>query len=376
MAHAYTPGLKVQDTTIIRKDRILPLTGEVLVKKGDKVTSTDIVARTYLPGNVETVNVANRLGMPPEDVKNFMLKKVGDEVKKDEVIAEMKQLFGLFKSQATSPVEGTVETVSEVTGQVIVREPPNAVEVNAYVDGEVAEVYENEGVAIQTSGSFIQGIFGIGGETYADLITVSTDHKEVLEVGKITEACKDKIIIGGSLVTAAALKKAIEVGAKGVIVGGFHDRDLRDFLGFDLGVAITGHEQLGITMLVTEGFGEMPMAENTFKLLKSREGLKASINGATQIRAGVIRPEIIVPHDLKAPPTTDAVADTGSNLEVGTMVRCIREPFFGRIGTVTSLPVELQVLESETKVRVLTAKFDDGSEATIPRANVEIIESD
>jgi hypothetical protein len=207
-------------------------------------------------------------------------------------------------------------------------------------------------------------------------MTVSENHREVLEVGKITESCKEKIIVGGSLVTAAALKKAIEVGAKGVIVGGFHDRDLHDFLGFDLGVAITGHEQLGITMLITEGFGEMPMAENTFELLKSREGLKASINGATQIRAGVIRPEIIVPHDVKTPPKAEATADSGSNLEVGTMVRCIREPFFGRIGTVTSLPVELQVLESETKVRVLTAKFDDGSEETIPRANVEIIESD
>jgi len=159
----------------------------------------------------------------------------------------------------------------------------------------------------------------------------------------------------------------------GVIAGGFHDRDLRDFLGFDLGVAITGHENLGVTLVVTEGFGEMPMAGATFELLASCEGRLASINGATQIRAGVIRPEIIVPRESKA--KAAAAAGDEGNLEVGERVRAIREPYFGKLGVVTSLPVELQVLETEARVRVLGVKFDDGLEAIIPRANVELIES-
>ena len=50
MAHAYTPGLRVSDFTVLEKDRKLPLLGEVLVKPGDKVDHDQVVARTALPG--------------------------------------------------------------------------------------------------------------------------------------------------------------------------------------------------------------------------------------------------------------------------------------------------------------------------------------
>jgi hypothetical protein len=375
MAHAYTPGLKVLEKTVIRKERILPLAGEVLVKEGDDVKAKDIVARTFLPGNVETVNVANKLGLPPEDIPKFMLKREGDGVEEGETIAEMKHFFGLYSSRATSPVKGSIETVSSITGQVIVREPPSPVEIDAYVDGEVVTVHGREGVTVETTGSFIQGIFGIGGETQGEISVVTDGPKRVLGDEDITAECAGMIIVGGSLVTADALKKAIQIGVKGVIVGGFHDWDLRSFLGFDLGVAITGHENLGVTLVITEGFGEMAMAQATFDLLKAREGLRASINGATQIRAGVIRPEIIVPYEIGGK-LSAAVGDEGSNLEVGTKIRAIREPYFGKLGEVTSLPVELQILESEAKVRVLGVRFEGGAEEIIPRANVEIIEAD
>lgn len=375
MAHAYTPGLKVVETALVRKQRRLPLAGEVLVKKGDKVKALDVVARTFLPGNVETVNVANKLGMPPEDIPKYMLLEKGAKVEEGQVIARMKQLFGLFTSKAASPVKGAVETVSDVTGQVIIREPPMEVSVTAYVDGEVVEVIGDEGVDVECVGTFVQGIFGIGGEAHGEMKTVASGPGDVLAPEDIGPECEGKVILGGSLATAAALKKAIEVGAVGVIAGGFHDRDLRNFLGFDLGVAITGHETLGVTLVVTEGFGEMPMAQATFELLASREGMLASVNGATQIRAGVIRPEIIIPRAGKVMAKVGVEEGDESNLEVGSRVRAIREPYFGKLGEVTSLPVELQILDSEAKVRVLGVKFDDGGEDVIPRANVELIES-
>ena len=59
---------------------------------------------------------------------------------------------------------------------------------------------------------------------------------------------------------------------------------------------------------------------------------------------------------------------------MGTLIRIIREPYFGAIGKVLSLPVELQKLEQESSVRVLEAELEDGRTVTVPRANVEIIE--
>jgi hypothetical protein len=53
MAHSYTPGLKVLHESKVRKDRILPLKGDVMVEAKASVTPDDIVARTHLPGNVQ-----------------------------------------------------------------------------------------------------------------------------------------------------------------------------------------------------------------------------------------------------------------------------------------------------------------------------------
>jgi len=374
MAHAYTPGLRVTNRMKITKKRILPLKGEVVVKVGDRVKPDTVVARTELPGTVEPVNVANILGVPPEDVIEAMLKKEGDMVREGEVIAKSKSFFGLFSSSAKAKISGKIENISKVTGQVLLRGAPMPVEVKAYLDGVVTEVFPNEGVAVTTWGAFVQGIFGIGGETHGPIKIVSKTPRDILSEKEIDNSCKGCIIIGGALVTAAGLQKAISVGALGIVVGGFNDKDLRDFLGYDLGVAITGSEKKGITLVVTEGFGEIMMAQKTYDLLKSYEGRMACINGATQIRAGVIRPEVVIPVENNIQEADEAHMQENVGLAIGSQIRVIREPYFGQLGKVSALPAPLQKLESESYARVLEVEFPDGKKAIIPRANVEMIE--
>lgn len=374
MGHAYTPGLKVTDRMLVTKRRILPLKGDVVVKVGDKVEPETVVARTLLPGPVEPVNVANILGVPPEDVPHCMLKKTGQHVSVNEVIAKSKSFFGLFSSECKSKIDGTVENISSVTGQVLLRGHPVPVEVKAYLLGEVVEVFEKEGCAVATWGSFVQGIFGIGGEAHGFIKVVTKNNSQILSEDLINESLKGKIIVGGSLVTAGALNKAIKVGAAGIVIGGFDDKDLRDFLGYDLGVAITGSEEKGITLVVTEGFGQIDMAMRSFDLLKKNEGKLTCINGATQIRAGVIRPEVVIPMEDRpeARETTEIFQEAG--LREGSPVRVIRQPFFGQLGKVVNLPPPLQKLESESQARVLEVEFANGERAVIPRANVELLE--
>ena len=376
MAHAYTPGLKVTEGMTIQKERRLPLEGEVLVEAGTTVQAEDVVAKADLPGNVQLLNVANLLSIPAEEVIEYMLKPVGEAITKDEIIATTKGLFGLFKSQARSPIEGTIESVSDITGQVILREPPIPVEVKAYTDGTVTEIVPNEGVTVETYGTYIQGIFGVGGETVGNLNVVASSPSDELAAEQILPEHRGNILVGGSLVTTDAIQKAIQQGVKGIIAGGIDDADLRELLGYELGVAITGSEEIGITLVITEGFGSIAIAEQTFALLKAREGMKTSINGATQIRAGVVRPEIVIPIASENAETASETEDDATEgiLEVGSSVRIIREPYFGKLGRVTELPVELQNLETEAQVRVLRVELEDGQQTTFPRANVEAIE--
>jgi hypothetical protein len=174
--------------------------------------------------------------------------------------------------------------------------------------------------------------------------------------------------------TADAVARARDIGAAAVISGGIDDEDLKNFLGYDLGVAITGNEKVGLTVIVTEGFGEISMAERTFRLLRGLEGREASVNGATQIRAGVMRPELIVTDPPAIPLDDLAKRYEAGQLEIGRPVRIIRDPYFGLIGRVKALTPEPAVLGSGSKARVLDVSLDSGEIVSIPRANVELIE--
>ncbi|MEN6521560.1 MAG: hypothetical protein ABFD46_10495 [Armatimonadota bacterium] len=372
MGTAYTPGLKVSPRTIVQKTRRLPLKGQVVVAVGDKVDPDTVVARTEIPGIMQTIRASEILGLEPHELMPALKVSIGDKVERNQVIAETKSFFGLFKTDVRTPVAGVVELISEHSGHIGVRQVSAPIEVSAYIHGKVSEVLPDEGVVVEATAALIQGIFGVGGERNGKIKVLVSSPDEPLTDAMITSEHAGYIIVGGSNVSGAALTKAAEIGCTGVVVGAIIDRDLIDFLGYDIGVAITGQEDINTTLVTTEGFGSIRMADRTFKLLKSLEGKQASINGATQIRAGVIRPEVIVTSDnigeIAAP------EDLGQILDIGSHIRIIREPYFGILGNVTKLPPEPVLIPSGATVRVLNAKLADGREVTVPRANVEIIE--
>tara|TARA_B100000809_G_scaffold6686_1_gene6698 strand:- start:678 stop:1805 length:1128 start_codon:yes stop_codon:yes gene_type:complete len=374
MAHAYTPGLKVLQRTTVDKERRLPLKGEVLVEAGKIVAPDDIVARTHLPGNVQMVNIANLLNIDAQDIAEVMLVKIGSKIKEGELLAETKGLFGFFKSSAASPVDSVLESISDVTGQVVLREAPIPVEIDAYMNGKVASVLEEEGVVVTANAVFIQGIFGIGGENRGELRVLVDNRDDELTPEMITVDVKGAVIVGGSFISLEAYKKAISVGAAAVVAGGFNYHDLEDVLGYTLGVAITGSEDLGTSLILTEGYGRIPMGNRCFELLQQHNGKFTSVNGSTQIRAGVIRPEIVIPLTANDSMGSGSDKDTVSGISAGSLVRVIRAPYFGDIGTVVSLPSELQQMESETMVRVAEVEIG-GESLVIPRANLEMVET-
>jgi len=277
MGTAYTPGLKVSADAIVDKMRRLPVKGTVPLKVGDRVQPDTVVARAELPGDLETVRLADRMSVDPDELKGKVLVKKGDHVEKGQVLAEVKGFFGLFRTQGTAPCAGEVEFYSDVTGHLGIRKPPVPIEIDAYVSGVVQEVFEGEGVVVRAQGAMIQGIFGVGGERQGEILMACDAPDQNLDASRIPEGCEGKVLIGGNLVRADALKRAAEQKAVAIVAGGMLDQDLREYLGYDLGVAITGDEAVPLTVVLTEGFGEINMARRTFELLKSLEGRKASV---------------------------------------------------------------------------------------------------
>ncbi|MBS1723540.1 MAG: hypothetical protein JSS66_11370 [Armatimonadetes bacterium] len=371
MGSAYTPGLTVSKDVVVQRVRRLPIKGEVLVAKGDEVKFDTVVARAMLPGPLQTIKLAEKLGVEAKEVPGVVTVKEGDTVAKGDIVAKTKGFLVFKGREEASPYDGVVESISEITGSMLVREPSIPVEIRAYVQGKVVDVMESEGAVIETRAAMVQGIFGVGGERNGQIRVAVDSPSAVLDAKDIRDDDAGKIVVGGAGVTFEAIQKANQSGIVGLVVGAVRDVDLTKFLGYDIGVAITGQEQINITIIATEGFGTLNMADRTFNLLKTIEGQNASINGATQIRAGVIRPEVIAP--MTSATGEAHMAASGGTLAVGTSIRVIREPYFGILGKVTGLPPQLVTVESGAEVRVLEAKLDDGREVTVPRANVEII---
>lgn len=373
MAAAYTPGLQVKERTQYRTRRLLPVSGEVLVQAGQAIQAQDVVAQTVQPGPVTPINLANILGTPPAEVPRSLVKKGGDHVRQGELLARSNGLFGFFRSEYSAPVSGTIESVSNVTGQVILRGEPVPVAVQAFATGRVVEIVPGEGCVVESTATFIQGIFGIGGEVYGPICVVTPGADQDLTPDLLTGDMRGAIVVGGRRIHGDAVQKAIELGISGLVAGGIDDQDLKQILGYDLGVAITGTEQIGLSLIITEGFGDIAMAQRTFDLFQQRSGAPAAANGATQIRAGVLRPEIVIPWPDQATAGDASARVGGGVLEVGSPVRIIRDPYFGVLGEVASLPPEPQVLGSGSKARVLEVKTREGTRVTVPRANVEIV---
>jgi len=289
-------GITIEKDTVTRKSRRIPAKGEVLVKVGDLVDPDTIIARGLVTNpEIHEVKVYIQLGIDPEQAMRYMLKKEGDEVKMNEVIAIHRSFFGRSTRVCRSPIDGTIEAFSKTSGRVFIRGKKIVVEVRAHIPGRVIDVIPEEGAVVESRVALIQGLFGVGSEKTGILAMAVNEPGEPVTTDAITEDHGGKILVGGSIISLEALRKATRMGVNGIIVGGVDQKDLTNFLGHEIGIGVTGEENTGITLIITEGFGTHPMDDGTFNLLRSHEGRLACIDGTTQIRSRMLRPEIILP---------------------------------------------------------------------------------
>ena len=288
-------GVKLEEETLIRKVRRIPAQGEVFIDIGDAVGAETVIAGgTVRNPEAEEIKVFTKLGVEPDQTERYMLKKEGDQVAKDEVIAIYRAFFGRFTKTCRSPMDGFIEVFVKSAGRVIVRGNPIPIEAKAHIPGKIVEVIPGEGAVVETRGALANGVFGVGGEARGELAFAVDQPGEALTTEAMRQGIKGKILIGGSVVTLDALRKAAEMGVSGIVTGGVDQKDLTDFVGHEIGLGLTGEERVGLTLIITEGFGVHPMRDETFRLLKSHEGKQASIDGTTQIRQRILRPEIVI----------------------------------------------------------------------------------
>ncbi len=352
----YPVETRLTPLTNIRRERILPAPGEVLVNAGDPVEPSDVVARTKQPGDFRIIQAARLIDVPVSQLKKFLKVEVGEQVEEGQVIAKR---GWLPPRTVKSPIDGTVTACG--VGRVLIEAPPTRFDLRAYVNGVVSNVVPPHGLVIETTGALIQGIWGAGGESFGILKSMVKNPDEILYAKAIDPSCHGMILIGGAgIEDMAVIEQAQSFQVRGIVLGGISPQ-LAPKL-----------KLMNIPIVVTEGIGATQMAAPIFEMLQSNEGRDAAISGKLQPGWDVIRPEIIIP----LPPEAEipsAQLELGTPLQEGAQVRLVRAPYMGAIGAVVNIPTTEQKIQTGAKVQVAQVDLGQKEPVTVPLVNLEVL---
>ncbi|MBC8160134.1 MAG: hypothetical protein H7Z42_02860 [Roseiflexaceae bacterium] len=365
---------------LARIERRLPQPGEVLVRQGQRVEPEEIVARAYLPASPQVLNVARALSIPPASVERALKKEVGNKVAQGEIFARSSPLFGRTYS---APIAGIITAVDAETGYVTLTPDPVTYELQATVRGIVMEVLPGRGVRIETPAAQVYGVFGFGPDRSGVLHLVVTDPSEQIEADKITAKYAYSILIGGSGVSANALRRAVKEQVRGVIVGSIEAEELTTFLdwssanGWRVGIggwqmlAANPHVRHDITLVVTEGFGARPMSAALFEKLAAHDRQEALIEGTTRLRFPLTRPRVVIPLSARTPGLQ--LEPPQPRVRPGAQVRLLDGEHLGLVGMVRAVSAAPRRLSSRVRAHAVDVTLEDGSTILVPISAVEAL---
>lgn len=234
-------------------------------------------------GPVE-IPVAKMLGIPPLAVMVYKASNasVGMTAVKGQPLAR----FG--KSVVESPIYGRITEIAPTKGTITISPLFRPQVVSAYLRGTVERVIPGEGVEVSGKAWVVSGIWGLGGESHGTLHVIDGD----LTAGAVLPEVA--VVAARGTATYEGLLRCAESGVKGVILGWLGSATAMRFAGGVKNMGVTGDEEIPFPLVLIQGFLRQVMREDVFGVLAGSEGLLCSMNGATHIRAGVVRPEILI----------------------------------------------------------------------------------
>lgn len=383
MKHLTTVRVRVEKDIVIRIRRNLNGKGRINVKLGQEVAPPDIIGTSQLLSGFRSLNLADLLSVSPNQIDKFLKKQIGQRVYKDELLAY--KSGGVFggKKIVTSPTDGILDFINSKTGEIKMTFLPKQVDLPAGVYGIVEYVnYDHGQVIIKTQVTRIHGIFGSGRSRDGNLVVLGS-REGLLSRIEVSMKLEGHIIVGGSLIFKDGITEAISSNIHGIITGGINAKDYRGMAGGRLTFPHKLENDIGISVVVSEGFGSIPIGEDIYRALSEFDGKFVSLDGN---RAMINLPSfqsksIIKVKNTALPPiseNTQNVEEEGfktriGELRIGMFVRVSGNKYAGEQGKVLAIDKIETVLPSGVKSYLVTLETKR-RKIQVPVANVEIID--
>jgi len=347
------PVLHIVGLTSIVRERLLPVAGTVTVRLNQKVGAMDVIAETSWSREHVLLDVARKLKVHPATADKLIRCKVGDQLAASAEVATSK---GMFSRSARAPREGRVVAVGG--GQVLMEVGQSKFELRAGLPGIVVEVIPERGAVIQTAGALVQGLWGNGRMDAGQLVNISDGPDGVLTKARLDVSLRGSILLAGMVNDSETLQAAGEMPVRGLILSSLNP------------TLIPAAREMRYPIMLTDGFGSMPMNAAAYKLLSTNAKREITLNAEAFNRYSGTRPEVIIalPISTDPPPARDM-----EEFSLGQQVRLRRPPGMGTIGVIAALKPGLTMLPSGLRAPAAEIRLENGELVVAPLVNLEVV---
>jgi hypothetical protein len=338
--------------TKIRRIRKIYGRGEILVRVGQKLTANDKVADLFVENKYQTLNIKKLLNLnSSQDARRSIELEEGKRLKAGDLIAEAS---GVMKKSVKAEFDSEVVLINGSLVLLQVNQKPQPL--LAGFDCIVSEILPNYGVVLETNGALIQGVWGNQKTNSGLLLTLAHKPDEELLPKMLEMDHRGAIIMGGYCRNVNVLKNAKDLPVKGMILSGMYPDLIPAALSAPFPIIVLG------------GFSPAPMNMRAFDLLKTSEKREISISAIYNPSENE-KPEIIIPLAAEAELPIDSF-----EYKNGMVVRVNQGLYQGRAGVIRKIVNTTVMLFNGVKTICAVVQFSEDDQASIPLANLDIIE--
>jgi hypothetical protein len=339
--------------TTIRRERLLPVPGKVIVRKGQKVGANDTIAEAKLAPQHLVLEIARGLGISTGKADTALQFHAGEEISEGDLVAGP---VGMGRRVIRSPRSGKVVVAGG--GQVLIEVESQPFELKASIPGMVTELFTDRGAEIETTGALVQGVWGNGNIDFGLLTVLVDDPAGTLTADVLDVSHRGAVVLGGHCGSPDVIEMAAEIPLRGLILSSMD------------AALVPLASRVNVPIVILEGFGQIPMNATAFKLLSTNERREVAINAEGRDRFSNARPEIVIP--LPASGDLSLPVEMGV-FSTGQQVRVVCGPYKAHTGTLVALRPGLSVLQSGIRAQAADVRLESGETNLFPLANLEVL---
>jgi hypothetical protein len=348
------PVTHVLPMTRIRRHRLLPVTGRVLVRKGQTLTPLDVVAEAVLEPKHILLDVARGLGVRIADSDQYIVREAGESISESDVLAGP---VGWGKRVVRAPCSGKIVLIGR--GKILIEEEKEPYQLFAGLPGEVISLVPGRGAVIESIGALAQGVWGNDKINFGQLRVLIKKMEDILTIELLDIDLRETVVFAGYCGEEQVLQAVDDLPLKGLILSSMASS------------LIPFAEKLSLPVVILEGFGLLPVNSSAFNLLITSDRREIALNAEKIDQYTNRRPEVFInlPVNQVVHEPRDATL-----FSPGQKVRIVRAPYQSQIGTLVSLKPGLEVLPNGIKANSAEIELENSIRVKLPLANLEVLE--